>query len=126
MDKYADLIGVPFEYGGRGPEAYDCYGLVKKLHHDDGIILPDYKSPTEGASITALMMSETRLWEECPIAPGRTLLFRVPGNLHVGYLISSDRFIHTWERSGGVTIERFSDWKSRLMGCYKYVGKNND
>ena len=122
MDRYADLIGTPFKYGGRGPSSYDCYGLVRKLFNDDGIVLPDYKSPEIGAAITALMMSEVRLWSECGIKPGGVLLIKVPGNLHVGYVINNERFIHTWEKSGGVTIERIEDWIHRLIGCYEYIG----
>lgn len=38
-----DLIGKPFEKGGRGPNGFDCWGLVywRYLTHY-GIKLPDY------------------------------------------------------------------------------------
>lgn len=122
MDKYAELIGVPFEYGGRGPEKYDCYGLLKKLFKDDDQNIPDYLSPTDGARITALMLGELHLWKECAPKSGRALLFKLFGNMHVGYCLGNGRFIHTWEQSGGVVIERMSDWEVKLIGCYEYVG----
>lgn len=123
MAEYIDLIGAPFAYGGRGDPDYDCYGLIIELSRRDGIIIPDYASPSEGAKITAIFVGELRLWEETEIKPGTIHLFRVPGNLHVGYAIDKDRFVHTWEGTNGVVVERLSDgWESRLMGTYKYVG----
>jgi cell wall-associated NlpC family hydrolase len=41
MIKISDLIGKPFKDGGRGPDSYDCYGLVKEVYHRLGIELPD-------------------------------------------------------------------------------------
>lgn len=122
MDHIGGLIGVPFEYGGRGPNSFDCYGLVKHIYEHHGLQLPDYTSPRDGAKITAMMNNEIVLWEECDMKPGCTLLFRVPGNMHVGFYIGN-WFVHTWEGSGGVTRERLKpDWHRRLIGSYKYVG----
>lgn len=118
----ADYIGIPFEYGGRGPDKFDCYGLIKEILSFEGIQIPDYASPSEGAKIIALFQEGIALWEECGLQKGAVLVFRVPGNLHVGYYLGGNRFIHTWEGSHGVVIERLSDWKRRLQGAYKYVG----
>lgn len=119
-----DLIGAPFVYGGRGEDGtYDCYGLIKELLRRDGQEIPDYLSPCEGHKITAIFMGELRLWRECAPKPGAILLFKIPGNLHVGYALNGDAFVHTWEKSGGVLVERLSDgWEDRLMGIYEYVG----
>lgn len=118
-----DLIGVPFAYGGRGPDRFDCYGLLRHLYRADGIELPDYLSPSDGPRIAALMMGELRLWErlEKPLA-GAALLIRVPRGMHCGYYLGNDEFVHTWEASGGVLIERGSIWQNRIMGYYRYVG----
>lgn len=122
-DRFSDLIGVPFAYGGRGPDAYDCYGLLRKLYADDGVEIPDYLSPTDGARITALMLGQVHLWRELSKPhPGCAILFRIPGNMHVAYYIGDDWFIHTWEGSGGVTKERLSQWRHRVVGFYEYVG----
>lgn len=126
-DRYAELIGTPFAYGGRGPHVYDCYGLLRYLYAQDGMDIPDYISPSDGARISAMMVGELRLWNkvEGP-APGRTALFKVPGNLHVGYCMGEGLFIHTWEASGGVTIERLKDWDQRVMGYYEYAGEQRE
>lgn len=124
MAGYVDLIGIPFEYGGRDGDSYDCYGLLMELMSRDGVKIPDYASPSDGAKITAIFMGELRLWEECEMREGAALLFRVPGNIHVGYCIGGDRFAHTWQHTGGVVVERLGEngWQNRLIGIYKYVG----
>jgi len=122
---YSDLIGAPFRYGGRGPDVFDCYGLVRFLYFQRTGVWPvDHISPEDGcgAKITAMMVGDLYLWEECQLEAGAVLLFKVPGNLHVGTYMGDGRFIHTWEKSGGVTIERLEDWEKRLMGVYEYVG----
>lgn len=119
----AELVGTPFVYGGRGPDAFDCYGLLMHLHALRGVALPDYRSPTDQATISALLASQLPLWERCPSAPGAAVAFRI-GRLvtHCGMVLDDDHFIHTWEGSGGVCIERLSDWKDRIYGFYRYAG----
>lgn len=122
-----DLIGVPFGYNERGPNAYDCYGLVKEIFRRDGIEVPDYTYRADGVVMTAVVISASsneKIWEKLEEPePGCCLVFKVPGNMHVGYCLGRDEFIHSWEGSGGVTIERLSfGWKNRLVGAYRYVG----
>lgn len=114
------LIGVPFKYGGRGPDSFDCYGLVKHLLERDGVVLPDYVSPHRGPEIAALMHGNIHLWSRCELKPGCVLAFRLPAHWHCAYYLGDDQFIHTWEQSGGVCIERLGTWKRLLMGCYEY------
>lgn len=122
--RFGDLIGTPFEYGGRG-DTLDCYGLVMLLHREAGIELPDFKSPSDHARIAAMMALERDFWAECSPDPGAVVLFRIGRHAaHVGVVIENDRFIHTWEQSNGVIIERLSDWKNRIVGFYEYVGQS--
>ena len=43
-----DLIGRPWRLGGRGPDAYDCWGLVREVlqRMRPGLPLPDWASDT--------------------------------------------------------------------------------
>jgi cell wall-associated NlpC family hydrolase len=124
MADFSDLIGTPFARGGRDPAvALDCYGLVMECYRRaHGVELLDYRSPNEAHTIAAVIASQLPLWR--PVAegePGSVALFRVlTYGQHVGFVIEGDRFIHTWERSGGVLIERFSTWRQRCMGCYRH------
>jgi len=39
---FSDLIGKPFSDLGRGPDSYDCWGLVREAGNRLGIEIPDY------------------------------------------------------------------------------------
>lgn len=120
---YADLIGKPFKRGGRGPEHFDCYGLVKLLiERETGRVVPDYITPEDSARTHALMLCTERLWTRLPgPKPGCMVVFRLGREFcHVGYVVSHTLFIHAWEKTGGVTVERLADWDRRIEGFYEY------
>lgn len=117
------FIGIPFEYGGRGPATLDCYGLVMAIHALSGVKLPDYKSPTDQAVISAIFGTQLPLWQEVPRGPGTVVLMRF-GRLisHCGYMVDNDRMIHTIEATGSVVKQKVDVWGHRIMGFYNYVG----
>jgi hypothetical protein len=120
--QYADLIGVPFKLGGRGPDFYDCYGLLAEIYRRRGIKILDYRSPEAGPIISALIAGEcARLWHPCKQQRNVSVLIRVPFSLHVGYMIDDYKMIHTWEKTGGVTVEPVSEWSKRIVGFYSHV-----
>jgi cell wall-associated NlpC family hydrolase len=110
--------------GGRGPEKFDCYGLVKYLiQRDTGKHVPDYTSPDDTGRVIALMACSILFWKKLP-GPrvGSMVMFRLGREVcHVGYVISNDLFIHAWEKTGGVTTERLADWTQRIVGFYEYI-----
>jgi cell wall-associated NlpC family hydrolase len=118
-----DLIGIPFTYGGRGPSTFDCYGLVMECARRAGQTLPDFGF-SDNQSLNAAMMGATMpQWAETPCAAGAIVLLRTGRHVsHVGYMLDQNKMIHTWEQSGGVTVQRIEDWKQRIVGFYKYVG----
>lgn len=121
---YTKYIGIPFKYGGRTYEFLDCYGLVMLLYkelHD--IEIPDVISPSFLQEIHTLVASEKTKWTPCELEIGAVIIFSIRGyGAHVGYYIGDDKFIHTWEGTGGVTIERLSiSWKHRILGTYKWM-----
>lgn len=122
---YEDLIGTPFCYGGRGPEQFDCWGLVQEMLKRTGVNPIDYGWSNEKAAIQLLMLDaeQQQCWQECDMQEGAVLLFRVGRFVsHVGFAINGTQFIHTWQGTGGVVVESlYQDWHKRLVGCYKYV-----
>lgn len=120
---YSDLIGAPFAYGGRGPKEYDCYGLLIEIYRRSGIRVPDHASSDDRSLIEQWVNEELRLWEECDPFRGAAMLVRVQGLLcHVGICLGNDRFLHTWEGTGGVCVERLSLWGRRVRGFYRFIG----
>lgn len=132
MIDYTDLLGVKFAYGGRGPDEYDCYGLLIELHRRQGVEIPDYNSPSDQQLIHDLMDREKSRWvshefkgqtgiDRSAFKPGRVLLFRVGRHVsHVGLIIDPRYFLHIWEGSGQVVRERISSWHHRIMGVYSF------
>lgn len=125
MAEYADLIGAPYRLNARGPDAYDCYGLIIELHRRRGVQLPDYRA-RDNAHAAALFMLGLANWRECEPAPGSALLILVaiPGTgeslWHCGMVVDGLHFVHTWARSGGVTRERLSLWRRKIKGFYSF------
>lgn len=133
MAYYLDLIGGSYEKAGRGSPGWDCYGLLIELHRRDEQIIPDYASPEDKDAIALLMQREKRKWLEHwsadrdepldtrIIKPGHVLLISIKGvPFHVGQCVARGKFIHVWERSGGVLVERIDLWKRRIVGVYSW------
>lgn len=119
--RYDDLIGKPFSKNGRGPDSYDCYGLVHEMFKRYGRETPDYLIAShEGMANMARIALGIREWKKTESRPGVMVLFRLTQTLHVGFLLPFGRMIHTWERSGGVCVERFDAWKQKAIGYYEY------
>ena len=120
-----DLIGKPYRKGGRGPEDYDCAGLVVEVLRRRGIELAIPETPdAEADQLTAMRQILNAQWEAIERArPGCLVFFRgVPG--HVAVMLNATRFIHVAEDVGQVCIERLEGpiWPRRFAGFYEYGG----
>jgi cell wall-associated NlpC family hydrolase len=118
--EYADLIGVPFKKAARGPDSFDCYGLVREMCRRAGKDVPNYPTHSSLETENAQILSGMEEWKPTTEKPGAVAVFRVMGKLHVGYILPYGKMIHAWERSGGVIVERFEPWKRRVIGYYEY------
>lgn len=120
-----DLIGIPFVDGGRGPDAYDCWGLALEVFRRSGINLPDYKiSCTQASRIDQTIESERDFWQRCdevlPIPALVVLRFNeVLFCNHTGVYVGAGKFIHTREKIG-VNIDRLESpaWRRKIEGFY--------
>lgn len=118
------LIGTPFEYGGRGPDTFDCYGLVMHLFKvRQGITLPDYNSPSDQAVQAAVIGTQLDLWKKIPQQADVAVLLRLGRHAcHCGYMVDNDHVAHAVDSAGGVLIQRIDAWERRILGFYRYVG----
>jgi cell wall-associated NlpC family hydrolase len=124
MNDLSEYIGIPFKYNGRTREELDCYGLVMLLYKNIyGIDLPDVISPTFLKEIHDLVAAEKVKWTPCELEEGAVIVFNIKGyGSHVAFYLGDDHMIHTWEATGGVTIERIGiNWKHRILGVYKWT-----
>jgi cell wall-associated NlpC family hydrolase len=125
VPEYVDLLGSRFAYGGRGPDVFDCYGLVMELHKRCGQTIPDVLSPDEQSRIATVVDKECQIWTPCQIGPGAVVTFRIGRYVsHVGLMLSKSKFIHIWEGSNlGVAVENISAWERRIAGVYRFNAK---
>jgi hypothetical protein len=118
---WADLIGLPYQHRGRGPDAYDCYGLLLTLCERQGTPIAPLTTPDSAIGIGDAVNALLPQWEACPRHAGVALLFLEDGlPQHVGVAIDEDRFIHAAVRNGQVAIDHLSrGWNRLLMGSYR-------
>lgn len=128
-----DIIGKPFKDGGRGPDAYDCWGLVMEVFRRQGIELPDYGKDThsnESERISGIikLLAASDNWSEIK-RPVRgcliTLKYPKPQwTSHVGVMLDRDRFINIRRKTRVLASDRISSpaWRLRIAGFYIYNG----
>jgi len=121
---YIDLLGKKFEHNGRGPDKYDCYGLVKEIYQKLGVELPEYFVPDEPASISKAVDEGKKLFLQIDKPEKYCLVLfttRPPFVSHIGVMLDDVRFIHISPGSQ-VSVERVDSiiWKSRIAGFYKW------
>jgi len=123
-----DLVGKEFRDGGRGPDAYDCWGLAREAYGRFGKDLPEYRiSCGDSESIDSAARGVEAKWRKLdkPAVPC-LLVFSFDGSFvtHIGVYIGKGRFIHCREKVG-VVIERTDHpyWSRHLVGYYGFKGK---
>jgi murein DD-endopeptidase len=96
------FIGTPYRYGGSGPEAFDCSGLVYFVHRQHGIEVPR-TAAQQYAAATPVRPRELR--------PGDLVFFRLQGRKvsHVGIYAGGERFVHAPQSGGHVRVARLDE-----------------
>lgn len=103
-------IGVPYQFGGDTPKAFDCSGYLQYVFKENGMSIPrtadlQYKL---GKSMSASKLEA-----------GDLVFFTTyePGASHCGIYLGSGQFIHA-SSSKGVRIDLLNDdyWKTKYYG----------
>lgn len=104
------LIGKPWCYGARGPDAFDCWGFVQyvqRMHY--GIELPEVLVPSAWPAVRDLLANhdEHKHWVKVPHPIDGDIVMmarnRVP--VHIGIAIEANGgrgVLHCFEPSGVV------------------------
>ena len=101
------LIGSPYRYGGAGPDAFDCSGLVSYVHGQLGVPTP---------RTAAQQYASARSIPRGDLQPGDLVFFRLNSGAvsHVGVYVGNGRFVHAPQsgdrvREAGLDDEYFRD-----------------
>ncbi len=123
---YSDLIGKPFADFARGPDAFDCYGLVIEVFKRSGYSFPDHGSLVYMASrqiadkIAGYLSDFQKITR--PEVLDIVLMWReFPGVVdHMGVMVERGYFLHT--TGAGVICSRVDDpnWAGRIAGFYRW------
>ena len=126
----AEYVGLPFRPHGRGPEGYDCWGLVRRVLADRwGVEPPSYDeryATVTDPRIAETVEAEARAWRRVHPAharPGDVVVLRVRGlPLHTGVLVAPPAFLHVMEGVDSV-IDRLDrpHWARRIVGVYRHA-----
>jgi cell wall-associated NlpC family hydrolase len=100
--KLDDLIGKPFKRGGRGPESYDCAGLVVEVlrRRNISLSIPDTPVIEHLQALSMARILRARWVDVEQPLPGCVVFFRPD---HVGVILDRWRFIHA-DQACGVCI----------------------
>lgn len=125
-DWWARYVGVPFVDGGRGPDGYDCWGLVREVYARElGIMLPSYGEISAHDLAQIAREMRTRAddgWRAPPApAPFDVCLMRGPSGraavVHVGVMVDADRVLHVEAATAAVVVPvRHYSIAGRILG----------
>jgi cell wall-associated NlpC family hydrolase len=109
------LIGTPYRYGGAGPDAFDCSGLVSYVHRQLGYLTP---------RTAAQQYAQARPVPRADLQPGDLVFFRLSGGAvsHVGVYLGHDRFVHAPQTGGRVREAGLDDefFRDRYAGAGRF------
>jgi cell wall-associated NlpC family hydrolase len=114
---WADLLGKPWRKDARGPDDYDCVGLLLEIERRLGRIVPEYASDIRAVA-PALAECE-RITDPLP---GDAILIRSANpRWHVAVVCESGWMLHSRE-GAGVLKERYNSfpWQARIEGFYRW------
>jgi NlpC/P60 family len=122
---YADMVGKQFADGGRGPDVYDCWGVLQEVLRRMGQYPTDY--PSRPDLLLRIVSDE---WEQIrpdKLLPGDGILLQSINHRyqwHIGVAVDSWNMLHARE-GVGVCVERIQSpaHQRRLLGFYRYRGR---
>lgn len=112
---------MPYQMAGRGPDAYDCWGLLLEIFRRRAILIRDFSYSADGYTDDRTVLTIARLWKPCRMTGGAALMFRADnGGRHAGVSLDGDRYIHANDRERAVIVSHLSrDFSNSLIGAYE-------
>ena len=124
-------VGKAFKDFGRGPQEYDCWGLVWDIYRKElGIDLPHYSVSPQASGIADTTIRDavkSADWEESKEAQEFDIVImalnweKPEQNNHVGIYLGSGACIHCAQESGVAIVNLSAPlWNNRIRGFYKW------
>lgn len=101
------LQGKPYKNGARGPDFFDCSGLVYFVFKQHRVSLP----------LTAADQAEAGYGvSRDSVQPGDLVLFKINRGWHVGIMVNKNEFIHA-SKKRGVAVDSVDAtyWRKRFL-----------
>jgi cell wall-associated NlpC family hydrolase len=121
---FKNLLNKPFQWGGRGPDGYDCLGLCIEIYRRLGQYFPDIQSPGDDYGVIDGLVGEKKVFFERLAEPEAyclaTFAIQPPYVSHIAVMLENlQSFIHV-RRNHNVVISKLDRyWQQRLAGFYK-------
>ncbi len=100
--------GKKYRSGNKGPDYFDCSGLVYFAYRQAGIKVPLTVEAQErfGAEIS-----------RSDVQPGDLVIFKIKNDDHIGIMVNCSDFIHA-SKSRGVTVDSLESayWRRYITG----------
>jgi len=124
-------IGKAFEIKGRGPDVFDCWGLLQcvyKQDHPQKIILPGYEefyectNDRDTISKVIFEQKEARWSEITEPQEFDAILLRMRGvPMHVGIVTQKGYMLHC-AHGVGTSHEKYDQmrWRNKVLGFFRY------
>jgi peptidoglycan DL-endopeptidase CwlO len=102
------LQGKPYRNGAKGPDAFDCSGLVYYVFKQQRVSMPP---PAEMQGHAGREIGQES------VQPGDLVFFKIKGDFHVGIMVNGGEFVHA-SSSKGVAVDSVGAvyWQKRLVG----------
>jgi len=114
------LVGAPFVWGGRGPDGYDCWGLVRRATEMLGLPMPpDYTTETPACAVRTISAElHPPAWiKQETGSPGDIVMMSTNRRIHHTGLVTPYGILHTTRGLGAVIMSE----SGLRAACYQRI-----
>jgi len=103
-----NVLGRPYRNGAKGPDFFDCSGLVSYAYKRSSVNVP--------VSTGGLLKAGYEI-RRSEVLPGDLVFFKIKKDLHVGIMLNQKEFINA-SKSRGVAVDDVDAnyWRKSLVG----------
>ena len=106
------VLGRPYKNGAKGPDSFDCSGLIHYVYKRVSVTLPVTAEQQMGAGLDV---------PPANILPGDLVFFKIKKDFHAGIMLNKKDFIHS-SKTKGVCVDSIDStyWKRSIL-CFRSI-----